>query len=353
MAADCSYFCSSKAFTTDCTPYCSPDGSAFLILPLVNGFYDGLRAVLLCGWQQITDSCTRQWLSLRFSCRISQRMAADSSYLCSSMAFTKVFAPYCSVDGSRLLILPLVKGFHDRLCAVLLSGWQRIAHSSALPLLRLVDGYFLPQVRIPFCSADGSHQGKKSASGCTGCVQTHQVLGTLLTHPGRAHTTPNSKRTGNVNSDAARHGTLHSDAICQGTMRPDAPRHSTVPSDAVCQGAVRPDAARHGICLRDGACQCISLLDTAVSGHFPSGRSRVRAFSFWMQPCQSIFLLDSAVSGQMASGRCVSWHHGHALCQDTEHRSKYSCRICKHAAGSRYSDSVQFYSFYLMYIYIC
>ena len=90
-----------------------------------------------------------------------------------------------------------------------------------------------------------------------------------------------------------------------------------------------------------------------VSGHFPSGRSRVRAFSFWTQPCQSIFLLGAAVSGQMASGRRVSWHHGHAGCQGTEHRSKYSRRIHKHAVGSRHSDSVQFYSFYLMYIYIC
>jgi len=89
-----------------------------------------------------------------------------------------------------------------------------------------------------------------------------------------------------------------------------------------------------------------------VSGHFPSGRSRVRAFSFWTQPCQGIFLLDAAVSGQMASGRCVSWHRGYAGCQGTEHRSKYSRCIHKHAAGSRHSDSVQFYSLYLMYIYI-
>ena len=71
------------------------------------------------------------------------------------------------------------------------------------------------------------------------------------------------------------------------------------------------------------------------------------------QPCQGIFLLDAAVSGQMASGRPVSWHCGHAGCQGTEHRSKYSCRIRKHAAGSRHSDSVQFYSLYLMYMYIC
>ena len=156
---------------------------------------------------------------------------------------------------------------------------------------------------------------------------------TLWTYPGRVHTTPNTKRTGNVNSDAALHGSMH--------------------SDAVCQGAVRPDAARHGICLLDRACQRIFLLDAAVSGHFPSGLSHVRAFSFWTQPYQIIFLLGAAVSGQMASRRHVSWHHGHTVCQGTEHRSKCSCRIRKHATGSRHSDSVQFYSFYLMYIYIC
>jgi len=127
------------------------------------------------------------------------------------------------------------------------------------------------------------HQEKKSVSRRTGCVRMHQALGMLWTHPGSAHTTPNVKCTGNVNSDAARHGTVH--------------------SDAVCQGAVHPDAARYGICLLDRVCQGIFLLDAAVSGHFPSERSRVRAFSFWTQPCQSIFLLGVAVSEQMASGR--------------------------------------------------
>jgi len=74
---------------------------------------------------------------------------------------------------------------------------------------------------------------------------------------------------------------------------------------------------------------------------------RVRAFSFWTQPCQGIFLLD-------VSRRRVSWHHGHAGCQGTEHCSKYYSRhIHKHVVGSRHSDSIQFYSLYLMYIYIC
>ena len=147
------------------------------------------------------------------------------------------------------------------------------------------------------------------------------------------------------------------------TRRTGRCRRSLLNSHADHHGTVRPDAVRHGICLPDGAwqgifvldaqCQCIILLDAAVSGYFPSGRSRVRAFSFWTQLCQDIFLLDAAVSGQMASGRHVSWHRGYAGCQGTEHRSKYSRPIHKHAARSRHSDSVQFYSLYLMYIYIC
>jgi len=148
----------------------------------------------------------------------------------------------------------------------------------------------------------------------------HQTLGTLWTHPGRADTAPNVKHIGNVNLDAARDGTVH--------------------SDPVYHGAVHPDAARHGICLPGAACQGIFLLDAAVSGHFPSGRSRVRAFSFWIQPRQCLFLLDTSMSEQMVSGRHVSWHHGHTGCQGIEHGSKYSRRICKHAAGSQHSDSV-------------
>jgi len=44
-------------------------------------------------------------------------------------------------------------------------------------------------------------------------------------------------------------------------------------------------------------CQGIFLLDTAVSGHFPSGRSRVRAFSFCTLPCQGKWRLDDACHG--------------------------------------------------------
>ena len=92
----------------------------------------------------------------------------------------------------------------------------------------------------------------------------HQVLGTLWTHPVSAHTGPNAKRTGYVNSDAA--------------------HHSTVRPEADCHVICLPDSVWQGIFLLDVLCQGIFLLDAAVSGHFPSGRSRVRAFSYWMSP---------------------------------------------------------------------
>jgi len=38
-----------------------------------------------------------------------------------------------------------------------------------------------------------------------------------------------------------------------------------------------------------------------MSGHFPSGRSRVRAFSFWMQPCQGKWHPDNACHGTVVT----------------------------------------------------
>jgi len=156
--------------------------------------------------------------------------------------------------------------------------------------------------------------GKKSASRRTGCVQTHQVLGTLWAHPVSAHTAPNTKHTGNVNSDIARHGTVRPDADRHGICLLDGAWQGIFLLDALCQGIflldaavsvyfptghvwttrlmparIRkkklrpecPDAACHGICLPDGVCQGIFLLDAAVSEHFPSGRSCIRANGVW------------------------------------------------------------------------
>jgi len=130
MAADSVFFRSSTAFTMVRAPYGSAEGIRLHILALVKGFHNGLRAVLLSGWQRIAHSSARQWLS-RFARHFTWRMAADCSFFRSSTAFTTVFAPYFSADGSGLVILPLVNSFHDGFRAVLLSGWQRIAHSSS------------------------------------------------------------------------------------------------------------------------------------------------------------------------------------------------------------------------------
>ena len=113
-------------------PYSSADGSVLLILALVNGFHDGLRAVLLSGWQRIAHTSARQRLSRQMACRIAP--AADCSYFRSSTAFTTVCAPYLTADGSGLLILSLVNGFHDGFRAVLLVG--SLAGSITLPLVR-------------------------------------------------------------------------------------------------------------------------------------------------------------------------------------------------------------------------
>jgi len=122
MAADCSLYCSSTAFPMVYTPYCSVDGIGLLTPPLINGFHDGLRVVLLSGWYRIVHTSARQLLSWQFPYCIAQWMAADCSFFYLSMAFT-VCTPFCSVYGSVLLILLLVNGFHRGLHAVLHRGW--------------------------------------------------------------------------------------------------------------------------------------------------------------------------------------------------------------------------------------
>jgi len=109
------------AFPTVRTLFCSADGGGLLILSLVKGFHDGLGAVLLSGWRQISHSFSHQWLSRRFVCHIAQRMAAHCAFFRSLTAFPTFRVPYCSVVGSSLLIAPLLNGFSNGLRAVLLS----------------------------------------------------------------------------------------------------------------------------------------------------------------------------------------------------------------------------------------
>jgi len=121
MTAHCSYFHSSMAFTTVCAPYGSVDGSGLLIPPFVNGCCDGSRIAWLSGWQRITCASACQWLLRQFVRRIAQRIVADCWFFRSSTAFPTVCTPISSADGSALLLLLLVNGFHG-LPAVLLGG---------------------------------------------------------------------------------------------------------------------------------------------------------------------------------------------------------------------------------------
>jgi len=150
MVLDRSYCCSSTAFLTVYGPFCSTDGIVLLVLPLVKGFH-GLRAGLLNGCQRIAHSSAFQRVSQRFASRITLRMALDRSYFRWSMAFTTVCAQYFSADGSRLVILSLVRGFHG-LHAVLLIGWQRIAHTSACQRLSQRFAYRITQRIVANCS---------------------------------------------------------------------------------------------------------------------------------------------------------------------------------------------------------
>jgi len=120
---------SRSPFTTVCSLYYSADGGELLILPLVNGFHDGLHAVLLSGWQQIVHNSPRQ----RLSPRLRAILLPDGTVLLILplvVRFHEGCALYCSADGTVLLILPLVNGVPDISRAVLHSGWKRIARSA-------------------------------------------------------------------------------------------------------------------------------------------------------------------------------------------------------------------------------
>ena len=136
------------------------------------------------------------------------------------------------------------------------------------------------------------HQEKKSASRCTGSDRMHQALGTLWTYPVSAHTAPNVKRTGNVNSDAACHGTVCPDADRHGICLPDGAWQGIFLLDAPCQGIFLLEAPCQGIFLLEAPCQGIFLLDAPCQGIF-----------LLDTPCQSIFLLDAAVLGHFPTGR--------------------------------------------------
>jgi len=145
MEVHCWLFCSSTAFMV-CPPFCLADDNVLLLLPLVNSFH-GSWAVFLKGWQRIAHSSAHQQLSW-FARRFTQRMTAHCGYFHSSKAFTMVCVPYCTADGSGLLVLLLVNGFHGLLVG-LLNGCQSIA--STIPCKRLTR-LFAPGIALRMAS---------------------------------------------------------------------------------------------------------------------------------------------------------------------------------------------------------
>jgi len=150
MAAPCLNFSSSKAFTTDCAPYCSADCSALLILLLVNGFHNSLRAILLCGWQRIAHSSARQQVSQPFARCIALRMARRMALLFGSgfthffhlsMTFLTFYVPQIARRIAHSFArLQLSPGFT---CQIAPRIARRIAH------------YFrTSRVHPPYCSSD-------------------------------------------------------------------------------------------------------------------------------------------------------------------------------------------------------
>jgi len=102
---------------TVCVQYCSVVGSKLLII-LASGFHDGYMPY--CS----ADGTLLLVLPL-----------VDS--------FHDTCALYCSADGTVLLILPLVNGFPNVSRAVFLSGWQRIAWSAACRRFRSLGAVLL------------------------------------------------------------------------------------------------------------------------------------------------------------------------------------------------------------------
>jgi len=134
----------------------------------------------------------------------------------------------------------------------------------------------------------------------------HQALGTLWTHHVSARTAPNAKRTGNVNSDAARHSTVRPDTDHHGICLPDGAWQGLFLVDAPCQGIFLLDAPYQGIFLLDAPCQGIFLLDAAVSGYFPTGRVRMTHVmaprSRWLSRCRTSQQILLASHSQTRSG---------------------------------------------------
>jgi hypothetical protein len=128
-AVDCSpnrsFLRSSTGFTTVCMPYCLTDGSLDRFFICSSTAFPTVCMLYCSAYGTTARLWVHSYLLLVDDFANVPRAvdcSPDRSFFRSSTAFTTVYAPYCSADGSGLLILPLVNGFRDALRAVLLSG---------------------------------------------------------------------------------------------------------------------------------------------------------------------------------------------------------------------------------------
>jgi len=158
-AVDCSpnrsFLRLSTAFPMVCAPYCLTDGSleryffcSSMAYPTVNVLYCSMAGTTARSWSHPSPPPVDDFASIP--------RTVDCLRYCSfflwSMAFTTVCVLYCLADGSGLLILALVNGFHDGFCAVFLSGWQRIAHSFSYQRLSRWFAHRIAQRMVGDCS---------------------------------------------------------------------------------------------------------------------------------------------------------------------------------------------------------
>ena len=130
----------------------------------------------------------------------------------------------------------------------------------------------------------------------------------------------------------------------------------------------RPDAqdaldALDATCLTRTQFAMVPCIRTQLAMASAYWTQCVRAFSFWTQPCQCIFLLDAAVSGHFPSGRSRVRANGIRMTRVMAPWLRWLSRhgtsqqiLMSHSqtrSGFQHSDSVQFYSLCLMYINIC
>jgi len=105
MAADCSFFHLSTAFT-GCSPFFLADGRTLLMLSFGMGFY-GLHAILLSRWHRSAHTSVCQWLSQWFAPHITHSYGHLGIFRHFSYCITRRIAQHLDGGGSPIIRLSM------------------------------------------------------------------------------------------------------------------------------------------------------------------------------------------------------------------------------------------------------